>query len=138
MSKKSWKNKFGVAKSGVLKEFTVYRGNWATGGRPGTRLLGEDGFRCCIGFMARACRVPDADLLDQPTLRGLKLEQRKLCYDLDEWPKDGTDPFGVAYDMNDRERRIGISDAQREKRIAAWFKKTFSVKVRFVDGKEPK
>ena len=45
--------------------FTVYRETWARGGHEGTRLLGEDGMRCCMGHLARDLGVADAACLDR-------------------------------------------------------------------------
>lgn len=135
--KKSWKNKFGVVKNGVLKEFTVYRGSWANNDVDNeydvTSLLNRSGGRCCVGFMAAACGVSDEALQYNNVVGHLGPLDRARCVPSD-WP-DTIDPFDEAYDLNDA---IGPASLRvRERRIANWFKRTFDVKVNFVDGKTP-
>ena len=92
----SWKNKFGVVKNGVLKEFTVYRGSWARGpNRSGAvnRLLGPTGDRCCVGFMAETAYIHN----DNPTLgsserEGLIAQWFKDTFDVKVHFVDGPEP----------------------------------------------
>ena len=142
MSKNSWRNKFGVVKNGVLKEFNVYRADWSNGANKfDAVLLDEEGHRCCIGFMAAACGVPDGDMLERATVSKkavfksepmLSSENQAKCFDKKEWDVD--DPFYDAYSINDDHKPRG----HIERNIQRWFLDVFDVKVNFIDGHTPK
>ncbi len=44
-------------------KFTVKRSKWARG-NPTNHLLNKDGTRCCLGFLAQACNIPDECIQD--------------------------------------------------------------------------
>lgn len=122
-------NRFGTMVDGRLKSFTVYRGSWLRYGFGPSLLLSQSGKRCCVGFMAAACGIPDDTLRGvdavarlEPIVRGvLPLS----CVD--------NDPYFAAYHINDESQ---LSGPTREKEIVAWFA-THGIEVTFVDGVEP-
>lgn len=51
--------------------FTVYRKTWYRGhGTADSRLLREDGMRCCLGHVGKQCGLRDAELLGVISPRG--------------------------------------------------------------------
>lgn len=46
----------------MIKEFTVDRKTWQRGEGPNSALLGRDGRKCCLGFLALACGHTEADI----------------------------------------------------------------------------
>jgi hypothetical protein len=45
--------------------FTVDRSKWRRG-KPDSALLGLDGNRCCLGFLAQACGIQDDEMQGEP------------------------------------------------------------------------
>ena len=111
-----------------MATFTVKRSKWyrGQGGDFSALLLRNDGKRCCIGFVGQQCGIPDKALLN-----------RAVAFDVrdDRWPKwilevnksASTDIY-EAYGVNDS---ATISDAERERRLKAIFKRNGD-RIRFV------
>ncbi len=49
-----------------MKQLVIDLLKWARGGHPGTYLLGQDGRRCCLGFLGQACSIQDHEMLSRP------------------------------------------------------------------------
>lgn len=59
----------------MTQRFVINERTWSEGGRrPFTHLLDADGFRCCLGFIASQCGIPDEVLQGVPELRRLPME----------------------------------------------------------------
>jgi hypothetical protein len=95
-------------------KFIVDRKTWYRGkGGKNSKLLLEDGTRCCIGFVGQHCGMPDEYLLGQGGV-----------YDVpdDRWPKwmkNYNGPITEAYSVNDD---ATISDAERESKLQEIFR----------------
>lgn len=64
-----------------VPEFTVDRRTWARGQRNGEpALLNEQGCRCCLGFYAAACGVPDADMSNEQSPGSIYGWETKLIH----------------------------------------------------------
>lgn len=54
-------------------KFQVNRSAWYRGkGALDSRLLRTDGQKCCLGFFARACGIPELSLIDVSSPRNVK------------------------------------------------------------------
>jgi len=47
-----------------IKEFKVWRPGWVRGNGMDSSLLGRDGKKCCLGFLAIACGHTDEEIFD--------------------------------------------------------------------------
>lgn len=45
----------------AITKLVIDRAKWGT-----SALLSKDGTMCCLGFLSKACGVPDEDMLDVP------------------------------------------------------------------------
>lgn len=123
-----------------VKEFTVVRSKWYRGRRRGSRLLNETGQRCCVGFLAKAMGISDADCLDVALLGSyLHGEELKDCPVLME-VADDIDKSGI-YSINDcpigttfiglSGPRMVLSAGDREEKLTVAFA-SIGIKVNFV------
>lgn len=104
-----------------MAKFTVDRQKWYRGSSAGSKLLRQDGSRCCIGFVGEQCGFADEDILNKECAFEVKSGK---------WPKwffepwhdsvQQTDDLMYAYDTNDDG---GISDSEREARLKEIFAK---------------
>jgi hypothetical protein len=116
-------------------KFIVDRRMWYRGqGEEQSRLLTQDGQRCCIGFVASQCGVPDEQLLDTSAIHqsiGIKdFDPKRISFKYREalpvWMSNSdTADFASsllheAYFVNDKRT---ISDEDREQRLQAIFAK---------------
>lgn len=64
----------------IKHKFTVVRSKWLRGKAScnvPSSLLNEEGHRCCLGFLAKSCKVPDKVLLGNATLIGVIIDARE-------------------------------------------------------------
>ena len=53
----------------IPEEFVVKRSMWYRGhGTNGSKLLRDDGKKCCVGFLAEACGLESSQIIDKGTL----------------------------------------------------------------------
>jgi hypothetical protein len=94
-------------------KYTVDRRTWYRGHSVGSRLLRDDGGKCCIGFVGQQCGISNAELFDMQVAYGVP---SKL------WPTWMTDESSAdiwhAYHTNDDEN---ITDEVREVRLQTIF-----------------
>lgn len=111
--------------------FTVYRETWVRGGRTPTRLLTDEGGRCCLGHLAR-----DLGIGDEACLGRTFFPRRSYDGNLDEIPSPPIDRYlriaesAPFVSVNDND---SISDAEREALLTEMFADG-GVDVTFVDG----
>lgn len=128
-----------------VTEFTIDRSRWSRRGKNGaSRMLNCDGNRCCLGFAAQACGVPDRDL-DWGTPSGVEgaSPESAVFKAKMPWLFEGTYNSSEAYGL------MGANDGSRstitnrlngdgsEEALEAFIIKTFAdhgVTVHFVDG----
>lgn len=105
-------------------KFTVDRATWARGDANFSRLLTYAGNRCCLGFMAKQCGVPDSVILDVRSPSGLDASDQQLLpkwlLDVDaERAQAGNSPnCYLAMEANDHNQ---LSDQEREKKLKEIF-----------------
>ncbi len=109
-------------------KFIVDRQTWHRGkGEQDSYLLRRDGMRCCIGFVAQQCGVPDEQLLANPAIHHSKVYAGPLIIDaqhlelLPKWMSLGdhtSPPLAAAYATNDEPN---ISDEDREQKLQSIF-----------------
>ncbi len=119
-----------------VKKFTIKRSEWTRGNKNGpSRLLNEDGFKCCLGFYALASglRNQDIKLLYSPTEIILDKNKRWDSFLLKESLLDdkllNSDACETLMFINDNPVS---SDKVKEKDIIKMFKQ-HNVQVRFID-----
>lgn len=103
-------------------KFIVDRKTWYRGqGGITSRLLNFEGQRCCIGFVAQQCGVPDEACRDIVSVDGI----RKLITSRAAWPAwfigdfgRDTKDLGQAYRINDDK---DITDEARESALEELF-----------------
>jgi hypothetical protein len=133
------------------KSFVIDRATWLNGrtmGKEASRLFRTfDSRKCCLGFYLEACGYTERQLNNRPSPLTVDTEEKgqkrkRLVPDwligmdvFDERPDDSP-AAKVLMTINDRLPSSGISDEDREKRVAALFKEN-GVKVTF-KGKYPK
>lgn len=101
-----------------MATYTVSRKTWYRGrGRDESRLLREDGTRCCIGFVGQQCGISDAVLLNRNAI-GQSWQSGHIG-GFPAWMVKGQDIYD-AYRENDD---IGITDEERESRLQEIFAK---------------
>jgi hypothetical protein len=112
-------------KGGIMK-FVVDRKTWfrGTGGiDQGSALLRVDGTRCCIGFVAQQCGIPDSDILNRTAVRVESKPMDSVQCD-ERWPKwfeyGHNNDLATAYHTNDT---LGISEFDREAKLREIFAK---------------
>lgn len=112
-------------------KFTVYRDTWARGGRPGSSLLDpEDGWRCCLGHLAR-----DLGVSDDACAGRTYFPRRKYDENLEEVPDPRIDRYRRIVEsaqfvrVNDDPN---MSDVDREALLTEMFSDS-GVDVSFVD-----
>ncbi len=94
-------------------KFTVDRATWWRGDWSGSRLLRNDGNRCCIGFVGQQCGIPDEDLVGMGALRPESKPQIPTqLMTAEGW-------IGQAYGIND----APMDDSERESELVALFAK---------------
>jgi hypothetical protein len=120
-----------------VKKFTVKRSSWARG-RNGITLLLSDisNTRCCLGFYAQACGIPDEKLLNKGT-PGMVIESNNI-----EWDSDLIDTTHQRYSGIDSEitmKLMSINDdnklteTERESMLTQMFRDRMGVEVEFID-----
>ncbi len=118
-------------------EFTVDRKTWYRGkGGMFSKLLKEDGRKCCLGFLAKAYGYEDSDILNKASFRNLSdasLITRLLVGD------SNNELLGENYctslhetiaDINDNRT---FSDETKEKELTELFAQA-DIKVNFIDS----
>lgn len=110
-----------------MAHFIVDRSKWYRGqGSTNSKLLREDGTRCCIGFVGNQCGIEDANLLNRASINLGRSEN-----DIEnEWPRWMTQPsitdsftgcsIGDAYEVNDSRH---ITEPNRELQLIEIFAK---------------
>lgn len=128
-----------------VKEFTIVRENWQRGvSSLDALLLNPDNNKmCCLGFYAKACKIPTSCINDipDPELAQAVLRDKNnrwdtflLYADYDDWDSNDDKHYyhsAAASDLmriNDDEK---MSEKDREAKIKEIFKKN-GVKVKFV------
>jgi len=100
-------------------KFIVDRRTWYRGhGSDTSSLLREDGTRCCIGFVAQQCGIPDSAILNRSDIVEMNYKDDPNCTLFPSWMRDTRNMIGPAYNANDNDQ---ISDAVRETRLKAIF-----------------
>lgn len=106
--------------------FVVYRDEWHRGkGYENSKLLREDGQRCCIGFVGQQCGIPDDKLLNAASV----VDTAHYSVGVDSfyllWPRwlaplNPANQGDVvrAYEKNDSKL---LSDSEREKALIEIF-----------------
>lgn len=112
-----------------MATFTVKRSEWYRGkGDEESKLLREDGKRCCIGFVGQQCGFADERLLGISTVA-----RARDNGDSSVWPawmlKELGGEIQEAYTVNDRE---SITDGEREAQLKEIFKRNGD-EIVFVD-----
>ena len=109
-------------------KFIVDRQTWFRGeGGLKSRLLNKDGQRCCIGFVASQCGVPDEQLLDTSSVHSMhdRAEFRLSLKSRQALPKwmhsSGLHSSGALYAAYSTNDWIAIPDADRESQLKAIF-----------------
>lgn len=113
-----------------MATFTVKRSEWYRGkGAEESKLLREDGKRCCIGFVGQQCGLTDERLLYVSSV-SKTLDYGEACH---KWPKWMLKKWSMeiqeAYTVNDRE---SITDGEREAQLKEIFKRNGD-EIVFVD-----
>lgn len=101
----------------IVDRQTWYRGKGSTY----SKLLRDDGLRCCIGHVGKQCGYADAELLRKATVSSIDVQIR-----FPEWmiifPGSSSDsprtPIEECYVINDD---IIITEEERESRLKALF-----------------
>lgn len=86
----------------IVNRKTWYRGQ----GGPGSRLLLEDGRRCCVGFLAKRLGASDETLLEECDLLALT-----PCKQTDSFSNSYDDTLNRAYNVNDNNK---LTEEDRE------------------------
>lgn len=118
-------------------KFVVNRQTWFRGqGGFSSKLLREDGMRCCVGFYAQACGIPDEQLFNVPTLiiwsddgHSNENVNTGFLHHEDEYGAYVLESVGRIYDINDN---ILLTEAEREEQLAKTFAK-LGITVKFED-----
>ena len=128
---------------GDVKSFTINRKYWARGNGTdvSNHLLNRNGTRCCLGFYAQACGIPDKEL------RGVGLVSDVVRSSTVEWNTrlaDDSKLLAFAQDKPTTQALVDTNDSyigeyrsspaseeEREKKIANLFKR-FGITVKFV------
>lgn len=142
---------------------TIDRAKWNTGERLGiSRLLDENGARCCLGFLVKACDIDDDQMLDvglpsevglddfgterSERLRRIPSVLFDTAHQVRTWSTTsyGSDWENIFAAMNDA---MGVDHETRESWIAEGFRAVlgcevefvgeYGVEVTFVDGPAP-
>ena len=115
----------------AVKSFTVKRSQWGRGAKKtaGALLDKDSGKRCCLGFLARACGVPDEECEDQPDLISVDLETVLPSALFEEDPENCDTPHSIAMELNDGDKYVG---KRREAKLREIFRKA-GIRVNFVD-----
>ena len=114
-----------VKKSKFPKTLTIKRSQWCRGGKEkyGPSMLCNDrGFRCCLGFLGRACGLKDGQMVDIAAPISEELGEGRNLF-----PKPKED-WGVFMEVNDDPN---MSSHQREKKLTELFKDELGIKVKF-------
>jgi len=98
-------------------KLTIDRTNWLRGeGVQESYLLrATDGKRCCIGFLAQACGIPDSKLSDTRSLYKLALDSGTKLHINDSFLSEFDPRIEDAYLINDTEV---YEEKAREEKIA--------------------
>lgn len=108
-----------------MAKFTVDRLTWYRGKESyQSKLLLEDGKRCCIGFVGQQCQVPDESMQGAAEINSLENDLQNVFPD---WMTDGRrtpdgniSEISKAYNVNDDNT---IGDAEREASLKAIFER---------------
>ena len=114
-----------------MSTFTVKRSEWFRGkGSVESKLLREDGKRCCIGFVGQQCGFTDEQLRNVSSVSWtlFNADVRK-----EQWPSWMSERYGgdiqAAYGTNDDEK---LTDEERETKLKEIFARN-SDEIVFVD-----
>ncbi len=127
----------------MITSFTVDRSRWLRGERNSFLQRTTDGKRCCLGFLALACGVPESGIVGWELLSRLEHQHFAL---LPEALKRNTAARGKQVLLVDRlmelnDDYIGYgfsklsSEAERELELAEAFREA-GIEVTFTDGAE--
>lgn len=115
-------------------KFTVYRESWLRGNGTASGLL-LDGQRCCLGFLGKACGIPDDEMRQKAEPESIDPMLIRL------WPrsivnlsKTNTALCSNIIEENDCDDYD--ADDLREVALSALFADA-GIDVEFVDGREP-
>lgn len=117
------------------RRFTVYRESWLRGNGTASGLL-LNGQRCCLGFLGKACGIPDGEMYQVADPESVAPELQSL------WPetilsaesKTHTRLCGNILEENDCDDFE--TDELREVALSALFADA-GIDVTFADGSEP-
>lgn len=120
-------------------KYIVKRSEWYRGKTWGSKLLREDGRKCCIGFVGQQCGISDEDLRGRGAVSFSPYESTfspsPSFVKFPEWmrPFDSRQnsslPIAEAYTVNDDP---GISDEVREARLKEIFRSQGD-EIEFID-----
>jgi hypothetical protein len=115
-------------------EFTVKRSEWYRGHtETGSRLLREDGQKCCVGFLCLSTGIPDRSLMGRGAVHNLNSTAGGPRW-LSELFVDPTGPgatdWGVSVYLDNDSPMLSANE--REHRLTARFAEK-GIKVTFVD-----
>lgn len=118
----------------------IKRSEWLRGeeGKKGLNsklFRSSDGKRCCFGFFANACGIPDQDISDVPTLAGLRKTLllsnfsflEKLIFVNNKVVVNTNEALSIMR-LNDS---VDIEESEREQKIKAEFER-LGITVNFV------
>jgi len=115
-----------------MAKFVVDRQSWYRGHNSNeSKLLRQDGTRCCIGFVGQQCGIADKDLLEVSSVATLN-NGPYHSETHDKFPAWMRASFGVikdAYMVNDK---VDMTDAQREKELQIIFSR-FGDEIEFIN-----
>lgn len=108
-----------------MAKFVVDRQIWCRGeGTSNSRLLRDDGMRCCIGFVGQQCGIADEHLIGKSdvrsTLGGIDGDEKWPAWMRASLTKVLTSSVYDAYEANDLEEEE-VSDEAREDRLKQIF-----------------
>jgi hypothetical protein len=110
-----------------MAKFVVDRRTWYRGeGSSDSRLLTEDGKRCCIGFVGQQCGIPDGALLNVAEV--IQVKDGDQMHKFPAWMRHNS-RVRDAYFMNDEipcnpddgEGTVLVNDATREAELIKFF-----------------
>lgn len=123
-----------------VKVFTIVRRNWSRGkGSVHSCMLNNKGQRCCLGFYAKACGIPDAKMKDKtdpvsmimtsPFDSTADILWKTFLIEGSNGKEDCADLTRHIIAMNDETR---VTSERREKKLTKFFKRV-GIKLLFVD-----
>jgi len=113
-------------------KLVINRKTWGRGTGRGS-LLNIEGQKCCLGFLGRACGIPEDELLNLEMPHEVSADPKKnkkvwdYMFIVHGPDRDQTDVAGTLANVNDAS---SITDKQREHKIKRLFK-SLGVEITF-------